>query len=84
VREFHHIVDIDVLLPEEAARMRLAHNLLFEPGPPADPGIGTLTEVLVSRPTQRRPRQLYRATGHGNRRIRLDQKPRHARPRRRP
>jgi hypothetical protein len=30
MREFHHIVDIDALLPEEAARMPLVHDLLFE------------------------------------------------------
>jgi hypothetical protein len=88
MREFHHIVDIDGLLPEEAARMRLVHDLLVEAGPPADlpaalerstvpteaqvidfplmpprrwgaEGIGTLTEVLVSRPTENEIRPEY-------------------------
>lgn len=36
MREFHHIVDIDALLPEEAARLRVVHDLLVEAGPPTD------------------------------------------------
>lgn len=36
MNEFHHIIDIDDLLPEEAARLRRVHDLLVEAGPPAD------------------------------------------------
>ena len=46
------------------------------------PAAGAVRRVLRGARRQRRPRQLHRAAGAGDRRVRLDQEPRHARRRR--